>query len=309
MTKIYGVVRVVLVAAIVGYLVWRIYGNRAALQSLSVHWDSLGLAGALVACVLAYQCLLLGWIMLLRRAGYYDARYLGVYARIWWSSYLYRYIPGKILLIVERARMGSSVGIPASAGVALTLIETLLSILAGSAISLLAIAYYAEVDRSLLIGVYTLVAGSVFVFPWAYRGFCRIPFISKKYPELKAVALRTQDVLIVVLPYLFYYLLLGLSFFLLTKNLQLFNWSDFAGLSGIYALSHVISLVALFAPAGLGVREGAFAVQLSRIVPPGVAELLAIGARVWFTVIELLCYFCVVLFCPALPTESDKSRA
>ncbi|MBT6211347.1 MAG: hypothetical protein HOI35_15185 [Woeseia sp.] len=297
-----------MVIAIVAYLVWRIYGNRAALESLTLQWDLLSLAGALVSCILAYQCLLLGWVMLLRRAGYYEARYLGVYARIWWSSYLYRYIPGKILLIVERARMGSNVGIPASAGAALTIIETLLSILAGSAVSLLAIAYYAAVDKTLVIGVLTLVVGFIFIFPWAYRVFCRVPFINEKYPELKTVALRTQDVLIVVLPYIFYYLLLGVSFFLITKNLQLFGWSDLAGLCGIYALSHVISLVALLAPAGLGVREGAFAVQLGRLVPPGVSELLAIGARVWFTIVELLCYFCVALFCPALPTENRTDR-
>ena len=241
---------------IVAYLVWRIYGNRAALETLTLQWDLLSLAGSLAACILAYQCLLLGWLLLLQRSGYYDARYLGVYARIWWSSYLYRYIPGKILLIVERARMGASVGIPASAGAALTIIETLLSILAGCAVSMLAIAYYAAVDKTLIVGVLALVVGFIFIFPWAYRVFCRIPFINEKYPELKTVALRTQDVLIVVLPYIFYYLLLGTSFFLMTKNLQLFGWSDLAGLCGIYALSHVISLVALFAPAGLGVREG-----------------------------------------------------
>lgn len=292
-----------LVIAIVGYLLWRIYGNRAALGSLNLRWDSLNLAGALMSCVLAYQCLLLGWVMLLRRTGYYDARHLGVYARIWWSSYLYRYIPGKILLIVERVRMGTHVGIPASAGAAITIIETLLSILAGSAISLLAITYYAAIDKTQLFGVGALIVASIFALPWAYRGFCRLPFIYRKYPELKTVALRSQDVLILVLPYFLYYLLLGASFFLLTKNLQFFNWSDLAGLCGIYALSHVISLIALFAPAGLGVREGAFSVQLGRFVPPGVAELLAIGARVWFTVVELLCYFFVVLFCPAVPTE------
>jgi len=60
----------------------------------------------------------------------------------------------------------------------------------------------------------------------------------------------------------------------------------------------------LIAPGGLGVREGTLAVQLGLLVPPGVAEALAIGVRVWFTLIELICYVSVVWFCPTLPNIS-----
>jgi len=43
-------------------------------------------------------------------------------------------------------------------------------------------------------------------------------------------------------------------------------------------------------------------------VPPGVAEALAIGARVWFTLIELICYVSVILFCPTLPNITRAER-
>ena len=239
--------------------------------------------------------------MLLRRAGHFEVGHFGLYARIWWVSYLYRYVPGKVLLLVERARMGSTVGIPPVAGAALTIIETLLAILAGSAVSLLAISYYAGIDDHLFFGVVFLSLSTVFLFPAGYRLFCGLPIIKTRYPELQSVALRSQDVLVVVIPYVLHYLLLGTSFFLMSRSLQLFSWSTLPGLCGIYALSHVVSLVALLAPGGLGVREGALAIQLGRLVAQGVAEALAIGVRVWFTLIELLCYVGVVLFCPALP--------
>ena len=300
-SKIYDVVRVIVLTGIVGYLAWQIFSGRAAVESVTLQWDGLSLAGALISGLIAYQCLFLGWVMLLRRAGYFEVGQLGLYTRIWWVSYLYRYVPGKVLLLVERARMGSAVGIPPVAGAALTIIETLFAILAGSTVSLLAVSYYAGIYDHLFFGVVFLSVGTVFLFPSGYRLFCGLPIIKTRYPELQSVALRSQDVLIGVVPYILHYLLLGTSFFLVSRSLQLFSWSALPGLCGIYALSHVISLVALIAPGGLGVREGALAVQLGLLVPPGVAEALAIGVRVWFTLIELICYVSVVWFCPTLP--------
>jgi hypothetical protein len=312
-SRIYAVVRVFLLAGIVGLLAWQIIAGWESVKSLTFQWDGLNVAGALVSGLLAYQCLFIGWLMLLRRTGHFAASNVSLYARIWWVSYLYRYVPGKILLLVERARMGSAVGIPAVAGAALTIIETILAILAGSAVSLIAISYYAGIGEQLFFSAVILSVGAVFLFPTAYRLFCGLSIVKSKFPELQSVALRSKDVLVVVVPYIFHFLLLGTSFFLISRSLQLFAWSDLPLLCGIYALSHVVSLLALIAPGGLGVREGAFAIQLGRFVPHGVAEALAIGARVWFTLIELICYVGVELFCPALPDndpmeESQSSR-
>ena len=309
LSSLYSVLRVALLAAIVAYLAWQIYAGRAALASLELRWNALDIAGALLAAVVAYQSLVFGWLLLLRKTGYYKASHLVDYARIWWVSYLYRYVPGKVLLLVERARMGAAVGIPPAAGAAITIIETLLAILAGSAISLLAVAYYAGFDESIVVGIVTLMVGAIFLLPIGYRMFCALPIVERRYPELTSVALRTRDILVTVIPYLIHYLLLGISFFLLSRSLDLFTWSDLPGLCGIYALSHVISLIAVIAPGGLGVREGAFAVQLSRVVPAGVAEALAIGIRVWFMLIELACYCVVLVFCPALPGDKRAERA
>ena len=300
-SRVYGVVRLVLVVAIVAYLFWQMYSGRSALTSLRPQWDALSLAGAFLSAIVAYQCLFVGWVMLLRRTGHYSTGQVKNYLRIWWVSYLYRYVPGKVLLAVERARMGSAVGIPPAAGAALTVVETLLAILAGGAVSLLAVTYYTEADASVFIGAASLAIVAVFVFPAGFRVLCGLRFVRTRYPELASVALSSGDILVSVLPYILHYLLLGLSFFLLSRNLQLFSWDVLPGLCGIYALSHVVSLIALFAPGGLGVREGALAVQLGRLLPTGIAEALAIGIRIWFTLIELLCYFFVLLISPSRP--------
>ena len=86
-------------------------------------------------------------------------------------------------------------------------------------------------------------------------------------------------------------------------------WSVFPGLCGVYALSHVTGLVTLIAPGGLGVREGVLSVQLGRLIAPGLAEILAVGVRLWFTLIELICLGVVLAFCPRPPWGDEKSEA
>lgn len=305
--RAYGVLRVVLLVAILGYLGWQIYQGRPALVSLRPQWDAVSLGSALLSALVAYQSLVLGWLLLLRRSGYYREGHIRPYARIWWISYLYRYVPGKFLLVVERSRLGLAVGIPAVAGAALTIVETLLAILAGSAVSLLAVSFYTADDGGLLVGVAGLAVVIVLLLPAGFRLLCRTPFVRSRYPELRSVAFGFGDILVCVLPYILHYLMLGLSFMLICRNLQLFDWSALPGLCGVYALSHVVSLIAWVAPGGLGVREGALALQLGRMLPAGVGEALAIGIRVWFTLVELISYLSVLLFCPSLPASSPAS--
>ena len=54
-----------------------------------------------------------------------------------------------------------------------------------------------------------------------------------------------------------------------------------------FAVSHVAGVLAIFAPGGLGVREGTFALILSTVLPVGVASLVALASGVWIVGSEL----------------------
>lgn len=288
--RVYTVARIALLSAILVYLVSKIYAGRTALSTLGERLSFVGLLAALVTAVLAYHALLFGWIMLLRRAGYYRSGQLTSYARIWWVSYLYRYVPGKVLLLVERARLGSEVGIPHSVGAALPIIETVLAVLAGSTVALLAALHYVGSSTNLLTTLGVLIVSVVVLAPLVVRLIIRMPILNQKFPQLESIRLRSVDMPIVALPFLLHYLLIGTSFFLTARAVYPLAWSDMPGFVGVYALSHVVGLVAVFAPGGLGVREGALALQLDKSLPAGIAGTLALGARLWFTGIEVLCF-------------------
>ena len=307
LAKAYAVLRVVLLVAVIGYLVWRVVEGRDALLATQPEWSPGVLLGAFVAAVLAYQCLLVAWLLLLKRIGLYRPGQLGTYAYIWWTSFMYRYVPGKVMLVAERARLGAAAGIPPVIGGSLTFVETLLAILGGSAVALFAVSYYAAGDGVAILGLVVLAVVATLLLPTAFRLLKSTAFVRRRFPEVEEVDLDRRDLTIVALPFVAHYLLLGVSFFLIARGVGAFTLRDLPGLCGIYALSHVISLVALIAPAGLGVREGALAVQLNRVLPGGVAEALAIGIRVWFTLVELLSYAAVLVVAPRTsPTVRDQ---
>jgi hypothetical protein len=307
-SRLYAPLRVVLLAGILAYLAWQIYAGRTALWSLAPEWNVAELIASFLAAVLAYQCLLLAWLLMLGKAGYFNAAYTVEYVRIWWASYLYRYVPGKFMLLIERTRMGVAAGIPAEAGAAMTIIETVLAVVAGGLVSFLAMSFYADLDQRLLLFVVLLVGAAVLLLPTVIRWLCNFEFIRSRYPALNAVAFSSAELLLLSLPYLAHYLLIGLSFFLIARSVYPFTWLQRSGLIGVYALSHVIGLVTFIAPGGLGVREGALSVQLGRLLPAGIGEALAIGLRVWFTLIELLCYFVAVVMVPRMRSSGNAAR-
>jgi uncharacterized membrane protein YbhN (UPF0104 family) len=59
-------------------------------------------------------------------------------------------------------------------------------------------------------------------------------------------------------------------------------------LAGAYGVAVVAGFAALFVPAGLGVREGVFALAMSGLLPATEALFLAIGVRLAVSIAEIL---------------------
>jgi len=66
------------------------------------------------------------------------------------------------------------------------------------------------------------------------------------------------------------------------------------------SFSSIAGLIAVFAPGGIGVREGALAFTLNRIMALEIASTIAISSRIWVTVSELVILLIVFIY--------DKSK-
>ena len=59
-------------------------------------------------------------------------------------------------------------------------------------------------------------------------------------------------------------------------------------IGSLFVFAQIVGLVAVFAPAGLGVREGVLIMGLAPLVGPGSAIVISGACRVWQTLIELV---------------------
>jgi uncharacterized membrane protein YbhN (UPF0104 family) len=81
---------------------------------------------------------------------------------------------------------------------------------------------------------------------------------------------------------------LGAGFTLLLRSLIPVTADFTLTATGAFAVAGVAGSLAVFAPSGIGVREGVLTLVLSGPLGPGVAAGAAILARLWMTLAEAL---------------------
>ena len=64
--------------------------------------------------------------------------------------------------------------------------------------------------------------------------------------------------------------------------------SEFLYISGVFGLSCIIGILAIFSPSGIGVREGILLMGLMVVMPEEYAMIIALVSRLWMTVSELV---------------------
>lgn len=207
---------------------------------------------------------------------------------IWARSLLARYVPGNLLMVVGRAVMFHDQGVPRGVTVAATVYEQALAlgIATAGAVGYLAL-YGNPGDGRLLwlLAVVPLMLAGLHPVPfrrmsgWALAKFGR--------PPLETLFSGRQVGL------------LGLLYTCGTVPLVVGIWALVRSAAGpaagnplevglAFLLAFVISFLVFVLPSGIGVRDGIFALALSRHLPGGVAIAVSVGLRFALIVIELL---------------------
>jgi len=105
----------------------------------------------------------------------------------------------------------------------------------------------------------------------------------------RRIDLTYRQVLGFVGLYVGLWVLFGLAFFLFARRLTPLGWIRYLPVTGVYALAWVIGMVSVFAPAGIGVREGVLSILLAQYLPEPTAIVAALLSRLWITLAELVC--------------------
>ncbi len=263
------------------------YGVRTAGRIGSSIWsfDPAIMLAALLCVVLGYLNRFWTWIHVARRFGLEAGP--GRAAYIYFGSTLAKYVPGKVGLVLIRAKLASR----GSRGlvVASTAVEYGSSFAAAGTLGIAGIVTYSSPGQwSVLMLALGVVGMLLLIHPRSLRFFCRLyARIAKRQINLSippySIMLRVYLGLIIT------GLLNGFALFLLLLSVSAgVGAADYPATAGAYYLASMGGLIAVFAPGGLGVREGLLFLLLPSIISEGLAVSSASVMRAMTLGAELL---------------------
>ncbi|HEY7479102.1 MAG TPA: lysylphosphatidylglycerol synthase domain-containing protein [Gemmatimonadales bacterium] len=235
---------------------------------------------------LMYAILIAAWRRMLAAWG----RGLDLWSasRIWTVSSLGKYLPGKVWAVAGMALMAQRAGVGAGPATGSAVILQVLAIGTGAAIAglsgwgALRAAYPGAV-----VGLGALVAASVaaiglLLWPELVSRVMRIaaPNAPPVPPPRGAVAFGILANAVAWVGY-------GAALWLLARGLLPDAGLELLPAIAVFTASYLAGFLALFAPGGIGVREGVFILMLQGPIGIGAATALAIASRLLLTVTEL----------------------
>lgn len=310
------VVRWTLAGVAVGLAAWQL-NDAWATTMLPVFVGSPGdVAAALAVSTAALLCLATVSVFGIRVArlvpGPAFAALWLLWMRVWFPSYFYRYIPGKVMLVAERARLGARLGIPHATSVLLVVWESGL-LLAGSAVFgavgllIRPPVNAATVSQPAVIALAVVSLVGCLSFPLSLRMLVRaFPALSGRIPGL-ALEVPAVAQLSLILGNAACWWMLGLSF---AATARLFSGGadvDAASLMIWFVGSYVAGQVSSVTPAGIGVREAVLVAGLATVAPAPVVLAWAIANRLLLAAVEGTLLLATLLL-PFPPSPPDGEQ-
>lgn len=291
-----------LIAAAI-YLVRVAAPHWPAIRQRDLTWNAAPLAASAVLVLVTLGVLLAAWTASLRWCAA-QVRYLDA-ARIWFTANLARFIPGTVWQFASLAVLASRYRVSPLAATATVLLEQLALLITG----LLLLAGLTPAVRSatwwqaaLLVAALLTAVGLALPRPGGRLG----QWIERRVPGLRLIwsgltPLRLAGFMgLLVVPWLTY----GIAFRLLALGLlgpaaESWGWGFYIA---AFTASYIAGVIAVFAPAGLLVREAALVGLLAPQLGHSDAVILAAASRIWLTALELVGAMIVL----ALPTRQGE---
>ncbi len=272
-----------LLAIVVAWFVWeRVAQDLGEFRSVGLRLEFHPAPIALAAVVVwaTYGLLIAAWRAIL--GGWNQQLSFRSSVRIWCVSNLGRYLPGKIWSIAGLAVLATREGVQGWSAAGSALVMQAMAIGTGSAV---AFAFLPQVDSQLPLVVGFAIAAISVAALMAKPVVRWISRLAGKNVELEALPART--ILLATVVTLASWLMYGLAFWLLARGITPDVVLPLTLAVGTFAAAYIVGLLAVFAPGGLGVREGVLMVLLAPSVGTGPALALSIGSRLLLTATEV----------------------
>ena len=209
--------------------------------------------------------------------------------RIWFLSNIVRYIPGNVWQFLSMVELAAEQGVGRLATLTSIVLHQAISTAAGLALAAL---YFAWAGEGVWFArlrpfLYGLPLGLLLLQPRLLERGLNWLLARLRRPPLR-VTLTWAQIWALLGGYAIVWLVMGASFAALVRALTPVTWAQLPTLAAVFTAAYVIGFLSLLTPSGLGVREGVMTLLLASTLPAGVAAVVAIVARLWMVVGELI---------------------
>jgi uncharacterized membrane protein YbhN (UPF0104 family) len=230
----------------------------------------------------------------------------------WFYSQLGKYLPGKVWILLSRFYFYESKG-KSKKNISVALyIEMVTMIAAAGLIFLAALFVYREIwlfyswrQSGWLMLLFLLGLLSLHprflqkILNWILGQFKKEPL---------SLSISYSDILWILFVCILSWAVGGIGFYLFIDSVYPVGSQYILFLAGALAASSMLGLIAIFAPSGLGVREGALVYFLSFVMATPIAVIISILTRIWMTLIEIGLIGVIYLFRKFQRQENGKGH-
>ena len=285
----------IIVAAIffsMGRSLYRSWGQvRQQVSTLHFHWLVLVLPFLCFAVCFAISAY--GWKRVLRQFGEQVSFRKAV--QIIAYSLFGKYLPGKVWAALGRMYLAKEAGVQERHAALSIIVETAYQLVSALALFVFSLFFYPGLLARTYLLLLLIPVTLVMLVPPVFN---RLVNFMLRFLKQKPVAYQTSlgQALVIFLLYLAAWLVQGVGLYLLVLSIRPIGIKALLILPGAFSLSWIVGFIVIFAPGGLGVREGLFAILLNPIVPGALNIIVSLLSRLWITVGEILVFVFVFVF-------------
>ncbi len=209
------------------------------------------------------------------------------------TGYLYsilgKYIPGKVFMLAARLAYYKEEEAPLSKVTVCFFIENVCTLLGAAMLFIVSLFFFPnELLENYKWTTFLLIAAFfIVIHPRIINLILKL--VGKLLRKKLEIPMKYSQMIKVVLLFIANWLIIGTGFYILAKSIcPTLELSQLLFCAGIWGVSAIIGILAIFAPSGLGVREGIIVAGLMLIMPQNEAVVISVVSRLWQTVPELL---------------------
>lgn len=279
----YQYIKIILGLAIIVFIIKQIYENINKVDFDSLYLDYFYFVFSFVILIFVLFIQLVIWFLIT----YFEKINISFLktCKIRSCSEIGKYVPGRVALygILFSAYKNQNVSVKKIASC--SIFESLFSLISSLIVFLIAtILSFYKIERGLkLISFILLPILFVFIYPRFLEKLLNPILKFFKKDELK-IEISYPKVIIILIFNIFNWFIFGLFFFFLINSFYHLSFDKYIYITGTFSISSFLGFLAIFVPAGLGVRESSLIILLGKLIAEPYSSIASILSRLFIII-------------------------